>query len=499
MPWMWIFFVLLGLTLYFIVKQSVVRITTTPWWQLWLALMIPVFVIAGWVLAQRTPKEMPSSLLIASFILSTVLYMALVSANPRQTPQPSETAASVTAEGDDIEALKPTSPVALNAAEQAQLQNCFPWSVYYLQNIDLRPQAVICRGQLRSEPEVAYHNISQNVQAEFGDRFLVLFQDSGSDQPFFALVANPYTKQAQQRQLTRPVLALTLLVLTLLTTTWAGVNLSHPNFTESMVRENPQLLWSGLTYALPLLVILGIHELGHYLAAQLYKIKTTLPYFIPLPPYFFSIGTFGAYIQVRSPIPHRKALFDVGIAGPLAGLVITLPVLVWGLMQSDLAALPNQGKGLSLDAFNPSFSFTFALLCRLIFGQNLTADTGVDLHPMAVAGWLGLMVTALNLMPFGQLDGGHIVHAMYGQRMGVVIGQVCRILVLLLSFFQPVFLFWAILLLLMPAADEPALNDVSELDNYRDGLGLLALGILLLIILPVPNGLAPLFFTNPTP
>jgi membrane-associated protease RseP (regulator of RpoE activity) len=155
---------------------------------------------------------------------------------------------------------------------------------------------------------------------------------------------------------------------------------------------------------------------------------------------------------------------------------------------------------MSLDPFNPRYSLAFTTLCRLVFGQALRADLGVDLHPVAVAGGLGLVVTALNLMPFGQLDGGHIVHAMYGQRMGVVIGQVCRILVLLLSFFQPFLLFWGILLLLMPAADEPALNDVSELDNYRDGLGLLALGILLFIILPVPAGLEPFFFAaNPTP
>jgi membrane-associated protease RseP (regulator of RpoE activity) len=498
MPWMWLFFVLLGFTLYFIVKQSVVRITTAPWWQLWLALMIPVFVIAGWVLVQQSPKEIPSALLIGSFLLSTVLYMVLVSANPRQAPQPSESPLSATNLDPDATETPKTkaSPVALNAAEQAQLQNCFPWSIYYLQNIDLRPQAVICRGQLRSEPEVAYRNIRQNVQAEFGDRFLVLFQSSGNEQPFFALVANPYTQPAQQRRLTRPVLALTLLGLTLLTTTLAGIGLTYPSLTESMVEENPRLLLSGLIYAIPLMLILGVHESGHYLAAQFYRIKTTLPYFIPLP---FAFGTFGAYIQMRSPIPHRKALFDIGIAGPLAGLVITLPVLILGLMQSELTPLPGQSKALSLDAFNPASSFALTFLCRIIFGQNLTANMGVDLHPMAVAGWLGLIVTALNLMPFGQLDGGHIVHAMYGQRMGVVIGQVCRILVLLLSFFQSFFLFWAILLLLMPAADEPALNDVSELDNYRDGIGLLALGILLLIILPVPKGLVLLFFANPTP
>ncbi|MGB8699428.1 MAG: site-2 protease family protein, partial [Thermosynechococcaceae cyanobacterium] len=148
--------------------------------------------------------------------------------------------------------------------------------------------------------------------------------------------------------------------------------------------------------------------------------------------------------------------------------------------------------------------FLFGVLCRLTFGSSLTSTVGIDLHPVAIAGWLGLIVTALNLMPFGQLDGGHLVHAMFGQRMGSVIGQVSRIMVLLMAFvhpfLQPILLLWGILLLFMPATDEPALNDVTELDNYRDSFGLMALGILLLIILPVPSGLESWFFAaNPMP
>ncbi|HEY9827647.1 MAG TPA: site-2 protease family protein, partial [Stenomitos sp.] len=302
---------------------------------------------------------------------------------------------------------------------------------------------------------------------------------------------------ARPQRINRPVLALTLLAVTLLTTTLAGLSLERSDLKVTELQAHPELLWQGLPYAIALLTILGIHELGHYLTAQYYRIKSTLPYFIPLP---FAFGTFGAYIQMRSPVPHRKALFDVGIAGPLAGLVVTVPILIWGLMHSELAPLPTKATTLSLDAFNPRFSIAFAALCRIIFSGDLTGTVGIHLHPVAVAGWLGLIVTALNLMPFGQLDGGHIVHAMYGQRMAIAISQVCRILVFLLSFFQPILLFWCIVLLFMPAADEPALNDVSELDNYRDALGLLALSVLLLIVLPVPPGLESLFFlANPTP
>ncbi len=499
----WLFLSLLGLTLYFIVQYSVVRVTRTPWWQLWIVLMIPAFVIAGWSLTHKSSIEaIPTPLLVGSFLVSTVLYVLLIGRNPRPLPEAKGAETNL----DEPKGEEVSSP--LNKEEQTQLQNCFPWTVYYLKQIDLRPQAVICRGQLRAEAEVAYQTIRQNVQAQFGDRFLVLFQSGAANQPYFALVANPYAKkiaekpkgQTNQQPLTRPGLALGLLALTILTTTFAGLYLTNPTSIQqsNTLLKNPQLLLQGLPYALSLMTILGIHELGHYFTAKFYKIQTTLPYFIPVP---FFLGTFGAYIQMRTPAPNRKALFDVGLAGPLAGFIVTIPILIWGLMHSDLTALPEKASAISPKAFNPQYSIFFAGLSRLIFGQSLTDHLAINLHPVAVAGWLGLVVTALNLMPFGQLDGGHIVHAMYGQRVGAIISQVCRILVLLLSLVaQPFLLFWGILLLFMPAIDEPALNDVSELDSYRDTIGLLALGLLLLIVLPVPSGLEFLFFTiKPTP
>ncbi|MGB8698872.1 MAG: site-2 protease family protein, partial [Thermosynechococcaceae cyanobacterium] len=312
----WLFLLFLGITLYFIVQQSVVRVTRTPWWQLWLALMIPAFVIAGWTLTHRPVEAMPTPLLVGSFIVSVVIYMALLGANPRTMPPDAQPPTDTTTPAES------TSP--LSQAEQAQLQTCFPWSVYYLQQIDLRPQAVICRGQLRKTPEEAYHTIRQNIQAQFGDRFLVLLQSGAMNQPFFALVTNPYEDSQKQRfkTLNRPVLALSLFLSTLVTTTLTGLSLDSPTLKPETLSANPSLLLNGLPYAIALMLILGIHELGHYFTAQFYKIRTTLPYFIPVP---FAFGTFGAYIQMRSPVPNRKALFDVGIAGPLMGLVITLP------------------------------------------------------------------------------------------------------------------------------------------------------------------------------
>jgi membrane-associated protease RseP (regulator of RpoE activity) len=326
--------------------------------------------------------------------------------------------------------------------------------------------------------------VRENIEAEFGDRFFVIFQESLNGTPFFALVPNPQAQPKQGRAnepLTRPVLALGLLLITLFTTTVAGAQLG--GVSAKQLQADSSVLLQGLPYALALMTILSIHELGHYLAARFYKVRTTLPYFMPIP---FFLGTFGAFIQMRSPIPNRKALFDVGIAGPLAGFIVTLPFLIWGLAHSDVVPLSEASRIFNFESLNPRFSLLLTLLGKLALGSQLTAQTAIKLHPVAIAGYVGLIVTALNLIPVGQLDGGHIVHAMFGQRTGAAIGQITRLLVLLLALLEKDLLLWAIILLFMPVADEPALNDVSELDNWRDFWGILALVILVSIVLPAP-------------
>ncbi len=493
----WLALLLLGLTTYIVVRGSVSRLTRTPWWLLWLVLMLPAFAIALWALTHTQGQPVPAALLVGSFILSSTLYFILV-----QRRQISTTAAGGT--DSNKETKEPQDRIAppesksalrpLSATEETTLQSCFPWSVYYLQNLEYRPQAMICRGQLRSTPEVAYQTVRENIQANFGDRFLVIFQQGTGNKPFFAIVPNSQVQKSSQQQtkpLTRPGLALALLAATLITTTLAGVEIADASASPESILSNPVLLLSGLPYALSLLTILGIHELGHYLTARFYKIRATLPYFIPIP---FAIGTFGAFIQLRSPIPNRKTLFDVGIAGPLSGFIVTLPLLLWGLAHSEIVARPEKVEVLNFAAFNPNFSVLLALLSKLMLGSALSASEAIKMHPVAVAGCLGLVVTALNLMPVGQLDGGHMVHAMLGQRASAAISQLVRWLVLLLSFIQPWLFFWAIILFFMPAVDEPALNDVTELDNRRDLYGLLAIGLLLLIVLPAPRFITDLLF-----
>jgi membrane-associated protease RseP (regulator of RpoE activity) len=487
---MWLLLGILGGFTYFIVKRSVAKITTTPIWLIWLVLMTPALIWTGWTLIYGEDTPMPAFLLIGPFVICPFLYWWLVQKG-RVTPQESSPSppkqANLVLENIDNPApkndLKP-----ITAAEEKSLRDCFPWGIYYLQNIDYRPQAILCRGKLRAVPEEAYQVIKNNVEKVFGDRFLLLFQESFQGQPFFALVANPWqqkTETIETEKITRPFLALGLLLLTLLTTTVIGAGLS--GITAQQLENNYSLLLQGLPYSLGLIAILGLHEFSHYFTAVKYKIKTTLPYFIPIP---FFLGTFGAFIQMRSPVPTRKALFDVAVAGPLGGIIIAIPLLFWGLSLSEIVPLTNQSSLLNFQALNPQFSFLLSIVAKLALGSNLIAGKAIHLHPLAVAGYVGIIVTALNLMPVGQLDGGHIVHAMYGQKTAIIIGQLTRLFMFILALVQPDFLLWAIILLLMPVSDQPALNDVTELDNKRDLLGLFSLALLLSILLPLPEAVA---------
>ncbi len=485
------FLLVLGLLTYLMMQQSVARATSTPIWLLWLVLMTPAFVLTGWTLIYGIKQTPPSAVILAVSGGCLVLYWLLFNRG-RQLPVAPQNHVEENQGQSNNNSPVETAPVRpIDLAEESQLRNCFPWSIYYVQNIEYRPQAVICRGQLRTIARDAYNQIKANIERQFGDRFLVIFQEGMNDKPFFVLVPNPQAvKQDHQREsekITQPGLALLLLVATLFSTTFVGLRIAGFNVTQ--LESDFTLFFQGLPYALGLMTILGTHELGHYLTARFYKIRSTLPYFIPVP---FFLGTFGAFIKMRSPMPHRKALFDVSIAGPLAGFIITIPLLLWGLAHSEIVALPEKTGMLNPNALNPKYSILLALLAKLALGSELTVKSAIDLHPIAVAGFLGLIVTALNLMPVGQLDGGHIVHAMFGQRTAVFIGQIARLLLLILSFIREEFLLWAIILLFVPLIDEPALNDVTELDNKRDFMGLMSMALLLLIVLPLPQFLARL-------
>ncbi len=274
-----------------------------------------------------------------------------------------------------------------------------------------------------------------------------------------------------------------LFLATLATTTWAGALHQGVN-----LLQEPGRFAAGLPYALGLMLILGAHEMGHFFAARHHGMNVSLPYFIPVP---FGLGTFGAFISLRSPAPSRRALFDMAVAGPLAGLIFAVPALLIGLPLSQVvpegavSATSMHGGGVNIGS-----SLLLATLAKVGLGEQLVGHA-LQLHPLAFAGWLGLIVTALNLLPIGQLDGGHIADAMFGQRASAMISTAAMFALFGLGLFVwSGLLFWAFIVFFIAGRKGlPPLNDLTPLAPPRLALGWFAMAILAAILVPVPHGL----------
>lgn len=386
--------------------------------------------------------------------------------------------------GDEMDVTKPIEP-----EEEAILRTCFAWNVFFLEKIEYRPQAVLCRGKLRTDADLAYATIEHNIQELFGDRFFILFQYSlSTGQPFFALVPRPqYTKITQSRRWLDYAIAVMLLLLAFIPTTYFGAAL-----TGLAKGDLSDILIAGLPYAVSIISILGIRDLGRYFVAKFYKVDTTLPYFIPLP---FLPGTYGCLVQMRSPIPNRKAVFDLGFVASTLGLITAMPLMIWGLSQSQTVPLDLKSTLFSFHAFNPRFSLLLTLLSKLALGSQFVAERAINLDNIAIAAYISLLIITINLMPLRRLDGGYIVHAMFGQKPSAIVSQLSKVVLLIIGFIRfrasgfvnTDLLFLAIAISIIPAIDEPALNDVSELNSWRDALGIVILAILVLTLIPVPT------------
>jgi membrane-associated protease RseP (regulator of RpoE activity) len=241
----------------------------------------------------------------------------------------------------------------------------------------------------------------------------------------------------------------------------------------------PGLLYKGIPFSFTLLLILGTHEMGHYLISRRHHLDVTLPYFIPAPPIPFIIGTFGAFIRIRSPIRDKRALLDVGCAGPLAGVLISIPVILIGLKLSTVSVIGGK-EGLVLGE-----PLLFKFLSWLVLGGQGT-DANVILHPVAFAGWIGLLVTALNLMPVGQLDGGHVAYALFPEYHRYISLGVLGLLVLSGFLFWEGWLFWAVLLTFLGWRHPPPYHFWVPLDRRRRLLGIITILVFVVTFTPAP-------------
>jgi membrane-associated protease RseP (regulator of RpoE activity) len=302
-------------------------------------------------------------------------------------------------------------------------------------------------------------------------------------QPFPWEQGIPVIKPKKQRVIVNVLLFLA----TVCTTVVAGAMLEGVN-----PLAHPEELTRGFPFSFALIFILLSHELGHYISSRIHRIDATLPYFIPAPTF---IGTFGAFIKMRSPVLDRRALLDVGAAGPITGFIVALPFLIIGLMLSEVKTMATVPEG---GLFIGS-SLLLSFLTRIIFG-NLPDTQQIFLHPVAFAGWIGLLVTSLNLLPVGQLDGGHIAYAVFGEKQEKISRFTFVALIALGTYKWLGQLFnlqipgwegwivWALLLQFMGLRHPRPINHWIELDRKRKVIGWIALAIFVITFTPIPFG-----------
>jgi Zn-dependent protease len=253
---------------------------------------------------------------------------------------------------------------------------------------------------------------------------------------------------------------------------------SMPNPMDILTANN--LFYGAVFFALPLMSILIIHEMGHYFISKRHGISTSLPFFLPIPPVLpsFNIGTFGALISSRDPMPNKKALFDIGMAGPLAGFIVAIPVTMIGIATAKIVPLIPLDELPSGEAVFGS-SFLIEILSRGIL--DIPQGFTIDMNPILFAGWVGLLITSINLLPAGQLDGGHIFRAVLGNKQ-----KYAGWIAIIIMIFTGWWFFAFIIIFAMGMMHPPPLNDDTDLDIKRKLLFILALGMLLLCFIPFP-------------
>ncbi|PJF30016.1 MAG: hypothetical protein CUN52_05390 [Phototrophicales bacterium] len=280
------------------------------------------------------------------------------------------------------------------------------------------------------------------------------------------------------------VIRLILFILTVISMLYVGTisainEIASEDLRLALQIDNNLLLnlWRGIPYAGALLLILGAHELGHYFAARFHKTAASLPYFLPFP--FGVFGTLGAAIRLREPMRNRKALLDIGAAGPLVGLLFAIPIVLIGLATSKVDVVSS--------GYIEGNSFIYALAKIIVFGRFLP-DGQVDVYvnQLAWAGWAGLFVTGLNLIPVGQLDGGHVLYSLLGRQSAVFYYPIIGGLLLLSMTVAPILLIFVLLVLLIGNLHAVPLDDITPLDNRRRWIAVMTLMIFILVFVPTP-------------
>jgi membrane-associated protease RseP (regulator of RpoE activity) len=370
-------------------------------------------------------------------------------------------------------AIKDPEVVPIPADDLRAIQGLFGIDTFFATETIPYQEGAVFRGNLRGEPEPTYARLSASLQEHLSDRYRLFLVESEDGKP--VVIVLPSSRDPKPTTLVQKIVSLLLLLATIATCLESGGLMRGFDFFSE-----PNRIGEVLPLAIGILIILAAHELGHWLLARRYQIRLSLPFFIPT----WQLGSFGALTRFESLLPNRTALFDIAVAGPLAGGVAALGMLLTGLV------LSHQGSLFQVPTEFFKGSILVGTLARVVLRESLQQPI-VDVHPLVILGWLGLVITALNLMPAGQLDGGRIVQAIYGRKIAgrTTIGTI--IVLGLVSLVNPLALYWAIVVLfLQRELERPTLNDLTEPDDARAALGLLVLFLMVATLLPLTPSLA---------
>ncbi|NEO26087.1 MAG: site-2 protease family protein [Kamptonema sp. SIO4C4] len=337
-------------------------------------------------------------------------------------------------------------------------------------------EGAIFKGNLRGDPETVHEKLSTQLHAKLGEKYRLFLVESPENRP--VVIVLPSSNDPKPSTLAQKNLALVLLVATLATSIEAAAMLLGFDWFSNLGRyAEPLPIAAGLW------LILAAHEGGHWWYANRYNVRLSLPYLIPS----WQIGSFGAITRFESLLPHRTALFDIAIAGPAFSGLVSFILLTLGLL------LSHSGSLFQLPTEFFQSSVLVGTMAKVILGSSLEGKI-VDIHPLTTIGWLGLVITALNLMPAGQLDGGRIIQAIYGRKIARRTTIATLVVLGIIAIFNPsnpIPLYWGILILFLQRdLERPSLNELTEPDDTRAALGLLALFLMLATLIPLNPSLA---------
>jgi membrane-associated protease RseP (regulator of RpoE activity) len=356
------------------------------------------------------------------------------------------------------------------------IQSIFGIDTFFATETISFQEGAIFKGNLRGEPDLVHSRLTHKLSEHFGDKYRLFLVEGTEEKPVVIIL--PKTNDPAAATLAQKNLALVLLVATIVTSLEAaGILLGFDLF------SNWQRYREAIPISLGLWSVLIAHEIGHLILAKRHKVRLSLPYFLPT----WQIGSFGAITRFESLLPNRSVLFDIAFAGPALGGFVSLILLIVGLTLSNSASL------FQIPSTFFQSSILVGSLARVVLGDELQ-NAVISVHPLTIIGWLGLVITALNLLPAGQLDGGRIVQAIYGRKIArrtTVATLVLLGIISLVNPSNPIPLYWTILVaFLQRELERPNLNELTEPDDTRAAWGLLLLFLMLATLIPLSPSLA---------